>query len=116
MKVLSIKQPWAWLIINGGKDIENRVWKTKFRGRFLVHASQAVDKKAMKWFVEHHNPDDLIHGAIIGSVELKDIFTEGDPRCDSRWYQGPYGFVLREPRPEPIRFIKGRLRFFEEPR
>ena len=32
MKALSIRQPWAWAIINAGKDIENRQWPTKFRG------------------------------------------------------------------------------------
>jgi hypothetical protein len=38
MKTLSIKQPWAGLIINGVKDIENRTWQTKYRGKILVHA------------------------------------------------------------------------------
>lgn len=39
MKALSIKQPWASLIAQGIKDIENRTWKTKFRGRIFIHAS-----------------------------------------------------------------------------
>jgi ASCH domain len=39
MKALSIKQPWASLIAHGIKDIENRTWKTKFRGRIFIHAS-----------------------------------------------------------------------------
>ncbi|ODS87283.1 MAG: hypothetical protein ABS44_11750 [Chryseobacterium sp. SCN 40-13] len=39
MKALSIKQPWASLIVQGIKDIENRTWKTNFRGRIYVHAS-----------------------------------------------------------------------------
>ena len=39
---LSIRQPWAWLIVNGYKDIENRDWPTKFRGRMLVHAPRRV--------------------------------------------------------------------------
>ena len=43
MKALSIKQPWAWLIVNGYKDIENRTWKTNYRGTFLVHASKGFD-------------------------------------------------------------------------
>jgi len=33
MKALSILQPWAWLVVNGHKDIENRTWGTGFRGR-----------------------------------------------------------------------------------
>ena len=39
MKALSIRQPWAWLILHGGKDIENRTWATKLRGRVLIHAA-----------------------------------------------------------------------------
>jgi len=39
MKALSIKQPWASLIAHGVKDIENRTWKTNFRGRIYIHAS-----------------------------------------------------------------------------
>lgn len=42
MKALSILQPWAWLIVNGNKDIENRNWHTRFRGRFLVHEKCSV--------------------------------------------------------------------------
>lgn len=38
MKVITIKQPWASLIVAGIKDIENRTWKTNFRGRVLIHA------------------------------------------------------------------------------
>ena len=42
MKALSIRQHWAWLIIHGGKDVENRSWHTKYRGRFLVHAAKGM--------------------------------------------------------------------------
>ena len=39
MIAITIKQPWAYLIAAGIKDIENRTWPTKFRGRVLVHAA-----------------------------------------------------------------------------
>ena len=42
MKALSIRQPWAWLILNAGKDIENRSWYTSVRGRVLIHASKGM--------------------------------------------------------------------------
>ena len=45
MRALSIRQPWAWLIVNGHKDIENRSWRTKYRGPFLVHAGLKVEKE-----------------------------------------------------------------------
>lgn len=38
MKAITIKQPWASLICVGIKDIENRTWRTNFRGRVLIHA------------------------------------------------------------------------------
>lgn len=40
MKALTVKQPWAGLIIAGGKDIENRTWRTSYRGRVLIHAAK----------------------------------------------------------------------------
>lgn len=40
MKAVSIKQPWATLCALGIKDIENRTWATKHRGKTLIHSSQ----------------------------------------------------------------------------
>lgn len=40
MKYLTVRQPWAWLLVNGHKDIENRSWPTKYRGPLLIHAAQ----------------------------------------------------------------------------
>jgi hypothetical protein len=42
MKALSVIMPWPWLILYGGKDIENRSWETRYRGRILIHASKNV--------------------------------------------------------------------------
>lgn len=41
MKALSIKNPWAYLIAAGFKDVENRTWPTKHRGKILIHATKA---------------------------------------------------------------------------
>ena len=122
MKALSIKQPWAWLIIHGGKDIENRSWRTKFRGRFLVHASAGCTKKEwasavsfalnaglIKHPAEVPPINELEFGSIIGSVELVDcVDTSHSP-----WYMGQNGFVLSDPKPLAIMPYKGRLGFFE---
>src|SRR5216683_3431530 len=43
MKALSIQQPFAWLIVNGYKDIENRTWNTNYKGFVLIHAGKQVD-------------------------------------------------------------------------
>ena len=42
MKALSIRQPWAWLIVNSHEDVENRTWRTRERGPVLVHASKGM--------------------------------------------------------------------------
>src|SRR6185436_8752017 len=108
MKALSIKQPWAWLTIHGGKDIENRPWKTRLRGRILVHASKAIDVDALADF-SNVLPDSLKLGGIIGSVEIVDCVKESD----SKWFHGPYGFVLRNPEPLIFTPLKGKVNFFE---
>ncbi|CAI8982869.1 ASCH domain-containing protein [Pseudomonas chlororaphis] len=119
MKALSIRQPWAWLIIHGGKDIENRTWHTKFRGRFLVHAAQGMTSneftQALLYCCDRGLPmpdrGDMQRGGIIGSVELVDSLDTSD----SPWYMGQKGFLLRDPKPLPFIPLKGRLGFFEVP-
>lgn len=115
MKALSIRQPWAWLIVHGAKDIENRKWWTNYRGPFLVHAGLQVDhfdpqdlREVCKDFGLDY-PETLPTGGIVGSVDLVDCVTE-DP---SDWFEGPYGFILQNPRPLPFRPLKGKLGFFE---
>ena len=43
MKCLSLKQPFANLLALGEKTVELRKWNTKFRGKFLIHASKNMD-------------------------------------------------------------------------
>lgn len=70
MKVISIKQPWASLIINGYKKYEFRTWKNKYRGKILIHASQTIDKDIMLKF-KHLNLE-YPTGCIIGEVNIID--------------------------------------------
>ncbi|WP_264309292.1 ASCH domain-containing protein [Pseudomonas putida] len=119
MKALSIRQPWAWLIIHGCKDIENRTWHTKFRGRFQVHAAQGMTRseftRALQFCAERglQIPDreQMLRGGIIGSVELVDSLNTSD----SPWYLGKKGVLLRDPEPLPFAPMKGRLGFFDVP-
>jgi hypothetical protein len=88
MKALSIKQPWAQLIIMGAKDIENRSRPTSFRGRFAVHVSlkhanyEDVDVEAIprdlrepvKWAWERN----ASAGRVIGTVELVDCIQDSN--------------------------------------
>lgn len=109
MKAISVKQPWAWHIVNGTKDIENRKWKTKFRGRVLIQAATTIDTRAPKKLFDAIPPGELKKGGLIGSVEIVDIVRESD----SEWFEGPYGYVLKDPRPCPFLKYAGQLKFFE---
>lgn len=128
MKALSIRQPWALLIIEGGKDIENRDWSTKFRGRVLIHAAKGMTKAGYVdaiAFAQHARPAmtpkpepviipgpvTIQRGGIIGSVEIVDCVD----RSESPWFMGKYGFVLRDPKPMPFIPWCGALGFFEVP-
>lgn len=70
MKVLTIKQPWAELIINGYKKYEFRGWKTKYRGKILIHAGMSLEKDMMIRFKDYNL--DYTLGAIIGEADLVD--------------------------------------------
>jgi hypothetical protein len=56
MKTLSIRQPYASLICNGIKKIENRSWKTAYRGKLLIHASG----KPLAWPGFDYAPDCIL--------------------------------------------------------
>jgi hypothetical protein len=120
MKALSIRQPWAWLIVNGWKNIENREWRTSVRGRVLIHASKgmAANEWADAWgFAEGIAGHELAsphaveieRGGIVGSVEIVDCRTSSR----SSWFQGAFGFVLRDPVPLPFHPCRGALGFFD---
>lgn len=70
MKAITIKQPFATLIAEGMKQYEFRTWKTKYRGKILIHAGKSVDKEALKKY-EHLNLD-YPSGSIIAVAELAD--------------------------------------------
>ena len=117
MKALSIRQPWAWLIVNGHKDIENRQWRTHYRGKILVHAAKGMTREehgvasrmASELGVEIPDYEDLERGGIVGEVEIVDC-VDVDP---SPWFIGTWGFLLKEPKPLPFAPCKGRLGFFK---
>lgn len=50
MKALTIKEPWASLIINGYKKYEFRSWKTNYRGKVLIHAGN-IEKEMLSHFI-----------------------------------------------------------------
>lgn len=123
---LSIRQPWAWAIINAGKDIENREWSTKFRGPVCIHAakgmtnrewSEAASFMAQTLRIIPPSPqansffdsEMLDRGGIVGTAEIADCVTSSD----SPWFFGRYGFVLRNVQPVDFIPCKGALGFFK---
>jgi hypothetical protein len=82
-KVLTVKNPWATFIVKGIKDVENRLWKTSYRGKLLIHSSMKSETSVIfskeiirelgKYPCGSYLSDgDYINGCIIGSVDLTD--------------------------------------------
>ena len=76
MKVLTVKEPWASLIINGYKMYEFRSWKTNYRGKILIHAGRSVEKDNVDLLNDYNL--DYSFGYIIGEVELEDYILVDD--------------------------------------
>jgi hypothetical protein len=109
MKALSIRQPWAWLIVNGHKDIENRDWATNFRGRVLIHASDAEE------YPDQYGGSYPARESMIGGIVGVATITGCVDRSDSKWFMGQYGFTLTDAKPLPFIACKGALGFFNVP-
>ncbi len=121
MKALSIRQPWADLILRGRKTIELREWSTAHRGLLVIHAGQQVENAAChRWGL---NPDSVPRGSLVGTVELVEIMEFDLELWKKLWHQhlspspGPgkwRGWRVRNPRyldkPIPCRGLPGLFR------
>lgn len=76
MKALTIKEPWASLIINNIKKYEFRSWKTNYRGKLLIHAGLNVEQGYLEKFKSYNL--DYKPGYILGEVELIDCIKVDD--------------------------------------
>jgi hypothetical protein len=123
---LSLKQPWAALLVHGRKSIEVRNWPTPRRGRFLIHAARVPDLRAEAW--RHVTPDlrdtAQLVGGLIGIATLVDCKTYASldefnadrsrHLNDPEWFIPPklYGFVFADMEVRPYRRLPGWMRFF----
>lgn len=118
---LSVRQPWAWLIFHAGKDVENRRWSTRFRGRVLIHAAKSMTRmeyESARMYCVTRVPTDieipamsaLPLGGIIGSVEITGCVAYAPT---SPWFTGPFGFMLKNPSPLPFKACRGSLGFWK---
>lgn len=140
MNAISVHQPWSWAILHGGKPVENRSWRTHHRGPLLIHASRSKASYAavrgIDWRevfgVELPPWDELPTGAVVGVVDLVDCVQLADwkvarakgcilaailePVLRTPWTEGPWCWVLENPRPfaKPVPW-SGSQGFFEVP-
>lgn len=74
MKALTVRQPWATLIVTGRKAIETRSWRTKYTGPLLIHAAKgppSYDERTLMIDLGMDTlADRLPFGAIIGWVRI----------------------------------------------
>lgn len=132
MYALSVHQPWAWAILNAGKNVENRKWRTNYRGPLLIHAAKSQTtynaqdlERWKKWFGVCLPPwSELVTGAIVGVVEVVDcvrpVWTvpervEVPGLGESKWALPEYwSWVLANPRPFDVAIAaRGGQRLFK---
>jgi hypothetical protein len=122
MKALSVRQPWAWLIVNAEtypdpKRVENRGWPTKIRAQILIHAGKSFDMDGYNSVIQQRPdlanimpvPGNYQLGGIVGTTEIVGCVT----KSPSAWFFGFYGFELANAKPVPFVPLRGMLGFFE---
>jgi hypothetical protein len=127
VKALSLRQPWASIIVDGPKRIENRMSRTWVRGWVLIHAAQTFDATALPWLTEQGlkftapldlaplmhakviaKRPDLPRGGIIGAMHITDCVQSSD----SPFWMGPHGYVIDRVVKLPFTPCRGMLGFF----
>ena len=115
LPALAIRQPYAWLVVNGIKDVENRSRRTHYRGKVLIHASlngallfeDSLFELGTRAGIEL--PASFKIGGIVGIAEIVSC----ERRHGSRWKDSAsWGWILVNARPLPFRACKGALGFF----
>lgn len=134
MKVLSVRQPWAFAILALGKDVENRSWTTGHRGPLLIHAAMTYDVEGeralfdMGLEVPGYEVPSVRRGGIVGAVDLIASVPRLAPErvalgplsgheeriARSRWYRGDAAaWLVERPLMLPFYPTKGHLNLFD---
>lgn len=107
---ISVRQPWAALLVSGRKTIEIRSWPTRRRGRVLIHAGKIADDRPEGWNrIDTPELQELadLRGGIIGIGDLVACKGYASGRAfaadaeqhlnDPGWFKPPrlYGFAFR---------------------
>ena len=129
MKCLSIRQPWAWLVVVGIKPVENRKWYSAYRGPILIHAGKTFDEEGACWLI--HNKRALNLCSVEDEIEFLDAIEESRKyrggivgqadmtNCvqthPSPFFFGPNGFVMDNPKQVEFIPMPGKLGIFNVP-
>lgn len=137
MLAISVRQPFASLILLGHKQIETRNWPTSQRGPILIHASKSIDNLE-RVTAYRDNIRELLKkagfyslarmpkGVLLGTVEITNCVPKEECLCNERlrptpidevcgdWMNEGFAWLLANPNlfPKPIRY-PGNLNFFE---
>lgn len=105
MRALTVQQPWAWAIVHGGKDVENRTQASHYRGPLAIHAGARLSERGclmLPELLDLTRPDllatyaeqELTYGAFIGVVDqVGSHLAVGDDLavcCSSVWGETSY--------------------------
>jgi hypothetical protein len=114
LPALSVRQPWAWLLASGQKDIENRTWRTRYRGPILIHAGLNRSGWKPELLADIaplvHLPIELDFGGIVG---IADVVACEETSCSPWYITGSFAWVLSDAAVLPFRSCKGALGIFK---
>lgn len=98
LRALSIRHPWAELILAGIKPVENRTWATSWRGATLIHAGLRWDTSGAAAAASHGIvPDTPLPTGYLGIATVTGIHRDND--CCRPWGQpGVYHWQLTSAR------------------
>jgi hypothetical protein len=118
MKALVVRQPWAWLIVHGVKDVENRTWPTPYRGPILIVAGTSTEDlqfiaEAQESAARVALPAEFDRGGIVGCVTITGMSSPCEHPSD--WAIGPWCWDLADARPLPFVPYRGRQGLFDLP-
>lgn len=130
IKALTIKQPWCWAIAEGHKLVENRSWRTSYRGPLAIHAGKAWDLPAARWIrgLSHGlgipvppGMDEVPRGAVVAVARLVGVCARSSVnsravRCECGLWATPGQFHWQladvASLPEPF-FVSGKQGLWE---
>lgn len=129
MRALTVQQPWAWAIVHGGKDVENRTQAWSYRGPLAIHAGARISERGLRTvpgiaaaeqlvdpdLVREEMAGALVTGAVIGVVDLVDVHTAVDQCCESWWAETSYDEHGGHTRRDVVHLVLERPRALAQP-